>query len=134
MIGVKNIAEIFGLGGRAEIIYGYTTIADSEIVSIIPEPAKYVYLISITCNVGSDGDILDCQILDKDGIWRSFLRLKLLGNTSIVWGAPNIKLDKVNIAGTVYEVYKGDGVTKTFRIVSRGTGPWECTVLYFCEL
>jgi len=56
----------------------------------------------------------------------------MIANTSMVKGFPNLKLDKIKVAGVEYDVEVGDGTSPRVRLVSRGTGPWEATIEYFC--
>jgi len=121
------------LGPKPSIAYGSTTTADAAIASVVPPADKYVYLIALIATVGADGDQVEGQALDTGAVWRTVFKPKLLANTSVVLGFPNLKLDKVIVAGTEYTVVAGDGATATFKILSRGTGPWEATLLYFCD-
>jgi len=120
------------LGAEPETEYNSTTTVDDAFINIIPPSGQYVYLMCITGNVGTDGDVVELQALCTDGVWRTVVRLKMLANTSVVKGFPNLKLDKIKVAGTEYDVEVGDGVNPRVRLVSRGTGPWEATIEYFC--
>jgi len=58
--------------------------------------------------------------------------LKMLANTSMIKGYPNLKLDKVKVAGVEKSILAGDGVNPRVRLVSRGTGGWEASIMYYC--
>jgi len=128
-----TMEDTLGLGGKPEPP-DYNEIATAgTIVEAAPPPAgQYIYLQCITANAGADGDVIALEALDEDGVnWRRFLALKFLGNTTIIKAFPNIKLDKVRIGGTTYNVKVGDGSTKVLRAVGEGTGPWEATLEYY---
>jgi len=130
--GVQSaVEEALKLGGRPEIAYGEQTTADASIIELVPPLNHYVYLQCLTASVGTEGDQVDLQVLCEDGVFRTIYKPKLLANTSFVKGFPNLKLDRVFIAGTWYAVQKGDGTTVTFRIVARGTGAWEVSLEFY---
>jgi len=129
----EKLGEEFALGAKPEIAYNSVSTADSVIIDIAPPVGQYVYLITLLASVGTDGDQVELQVLDVDGNWRTVLKPKALANTSLVIGFPNLKLDKVKVGGVEYTVKAGDGTTKTLQILSRGTGPWEVTLIYFCS-
>jgi len=121
------------LGAKPETDFNSTTTADDAFITVAPPAGQYVYLMCITANVGTDGDVVELQVLDVDGVtWHTAERLKMLANTSMVKGYPNLKLDKVRVAGVEKSVKAGDGTTATVRLVSRGTGGWEASIQYFC--
>jgi len=126
------LREEFALGAKPETDYNSTTTADDAFINIIPPNGQYVYLMCITANVGTDGDVVELQVLCTDDKWRIVDRLKMLANTSMIKGYPNMKLDKIKVAGTEYTVKEGDGTTAIVRLVSRGTGGWEASIQYFC--
>ena len=128
-----KIADRLALGAKPEIAYNSVSTANSVIIDIAPPVGQYVYLITLLASVGTDGDQVELQVLDVDGNWRTVLKPKALANTSLVLGFPNLKMDKVKVGGVEYTVKPGDGTTKTLQILSRGTGPWEATLLYFCS-
>jgi len=127
------LKDEFALGVKPETDYNSTTLADDAFLTIVPPSGQYVYLMCITANVGTDGDVVELQVLDVDGVtWHTVDRLKMLANTSRMKGYPNLKLDKVKVAGVEKSVMAGDGTTATVRLVSRGSGPWEASIQYFC--
>jgi len=127
------IRDEFALGVKPETDYNSTTTPDTPFITIIPPSGQYVYLMIVTCNVGTDGDEVELQALDVDGItWHTVDVLKMIANTSMIKGYPNLKLDKVRVAGVEKSILAGDGTTATVRLVSRGTGPWKASIQYFC--
>jgi len=120
------------IGERPETDFNSTTTADDPFITIAPPAGQYVYIMCITANAGTDGDVVELQVLDVDGVtWHTVERLKMLANTSAIKGYPNLKLDVVRVAGVKKSVKPGDGATETVRLVSRGTGPWEASIQYF---
>jgi len=124
------LKEALALEARPSMGYNTTVTADAEIFSVIPASGKYIHLILVILTVGTDGDRIEGQVY-AGGDWRTLFDPKLLGNTSAVLGFPNLKLDKIVIGATEYTVPAGDGATKILRFVSRGTGPWNVTVLWY---
>jgi len=120
------------LGAMPETEYNSTTTTDTAFISIVPPSGQYVYLMCITANVGTDGDVVELQVYCTDGIWRTVDRLKMLANTSMIKGYANLKLDKIRVAGVEYDVEIGNGINPRVRLVSRGSGPWEASIQYFC--
>jgi len=129
--GDPTISTPMGLGAKPETEYNSTATADDAFIQLAPPSGQYVYLMCITANVGTDGDSVELQVLCTDDIWRTVDKLKMLANTSMVKGYPNLKLDKIRVAGVEYAVKAGDGTTATVRLVSRGTGGWEASVQYY---
>jgi len=125
------LKTVLATEAKPSIAYASTSTANSKFFSITPAKDKYVYLMLIAYTVGTDGDSVECMFVDKDGNERTFCDLAILANTSMLLGFPNLKMDKVNVAGTEYEVKKGDGTTDVIRFYSRGTGAWKLTVLWF---
>jgi len=126
----KALKVALALEAKPSMGYNTTAVADAEIFSITPASGKYVHLILVILTVGTDGDRIEGQVY-ADGAWRTLFDPKLLGNTSAVLGFPNLKLDKIMIGTTEYTVPTGDGATKILRFMSRGTGPWNVTVLWY---
>jgi len=126
-----EVKSALSLEATPKIAYASTTTADSKFFSVVPASGKYVHLMLVAYTVGTDGDRVECKFVDKDGVERTFCDLAALANTSIVLGFPNLKMDKVNVAGTEYEVLKGDGSTDVIRFYSRGTGAWKLFVLWY---
>jgi len=128
-----TMEDTLGLGGKPEPPdYNKITVAGTITEAAPPPAGQYIYLQCITANAGADGDVIALEALDEDGVnWRRFLALKFLGNTTIIKAFPNIKLDKVRIGGSTYNIKKGDGSTKVLRAVGEGTGPWEATLEYY---
>jgi len=111
------LKDEFALGVKPETDYNSTTLADDAFLTIVPPSGQYVYLMCITANVGTDGDVVELQVLDVDGVtWHTVDRLKMLANTSMMKGYPNLKLDKVKVAGVEKTVKAGDGTTATVRL------------------
>jgi len=129
--GNSAISAPMGLGEKPETEYNSTATADDAFIQLVPPSGQYVYLMCITANVGTDGDSVELQVLCTDDIWRIVDRRKMLANTSMVKGYPNLKLDKIRVAGTEYAVKPGDGTIATVRLVSRGTGGWEASIQYY---
>jgi len=127
---VAALKAALALEAKPSMIYNETATADAEILGITPASGKYVHLILVILTVGTDGDRIEGQVY-ADGGWRTLFDPKLLGNTSAVLGFPNLKLDKVMVGADEYTVPAGDGATKILRFMSRGTGPWNITVLWY---
>jgi len=128
-----DLIDALAIGVKPETDYNSTTTVDTAFITVVPPSGQYVYLMCITANVGTDGDVVELQALDVDGVtWHTVDRLKMLANTSMVKGYPNLKLDKVKVAGVEKSIKVGDGTTATVRLVSRGTGPWEASIIYYC--
>lgn len=100
--------------------------AAGTIVEFAPSSGKYPVLVLFQGTTDADGNAIELQVLDKDGTWRTFLKVRFLGNTAFAMGFPAMKLDRVNAGGTEYEVKTGDGSTSTLRAVASGSGNWEC--------
>jgi hypothetical protein len=128
----KAVEAALTLGAKPEIAYGETGTADEAFLTIVPPAGEYVYLMSAIGSVGSDGDRIEMRVLDKDGVERTVFNPRALGNTPVGIGAPNLKLDKVRIGADEYAVKPGDGETEVVKFYSRGTGPWNLTVIYYC--
>jgi len=125
--------EVYSLGARPETDYNETTTPGDPFLTIAPPIGQYVYLMCITANVGTDGDEVEVQALDVDGVtWHIVDVLKMIANTSMIKGYPNLKLDKIKVAGVEKSILAGDGTTATVRLVSRGTGPWKASIQFFC--
>jgi len=120
------------LGAKPEPAWNETSTADQAFVTVTPPADQYVFLMLVFGNVGTDGDVIELQAYCQcHSAWQKFLRLKCLANTTIIQGFPNMKLDKITLAGEEHTIAKGDGENPRFQIVSRGTGPWEAGVIYF---
>jgi len=129
----NDLIDALAIGVKPETDYNSTTTADTAFINIVPPSGEYVYLMCITGNVGTDGDVIELQALDVDGVtWHIVDRLKMIANTSMVKGYPNLKLDVIKVAGVEKSIMAGDGTTATVRLLSRGTGPWEASIQYFC--
>jgi len=124
------LKEALALEAKPEIAYASTATADAEILSVTPASRKYIHLLLAILTVGTDGDRIEAQVY-ADGNWRTLFDPKLLGNTSCVLGFPNLKLDKVRVGADEFTVPPGDGTTPILRFMSRGTGPWSLTVLWY---
>jgi len=130
---LDKIKDLFAIGAKPETDFNSTTTVDTAFLSIVPPSGQYVYLMCVTANVGTDGDVVELQALDADGVtWHTVERLKGIANTSMIKGYPNLKLDKVKVAGVEKTIKAGDGTTAIVRLLSRGTGPWEASIQYFC--
>lgn len=116
-------AELVGVGLKPPL---YNTVAAAgTIVSFTPSAGKYPVLVIFQCTTNTDGNTVNLQVLDKTSTWRTFLNVRLLGNTAFAMGFPALKLNKVNSGGTEYDVKVGDGATATLRSVAGGAGNWE---------
>jgi len=129
----KALREVLALGAKPEVAYNESSSPDATLIEIAPPPKEYVYLVLATISFGSDGDSVEFQALCTDGEWRTLDRPVGLASTSLVKSYPNLKLDCIIVGNTRYEVRAGDGITPTFRVVSRGRGPWRCQVIYFTD-
>jgi len=107
--------------------------AEGEIVGIAPPSGQYPVLVLIAGTTDTDGNIIEAQALDTEGNWRTFLRIRLLGNTPFAIGFPCWKVKKVRVGDTEYNVKPGDGETKTLRLAASGSGNWEGSILYYTE-
>lgn len=116
-------AELVGVGLKPPL---YNTVAAAgTIVSFAPSAGKYPVLVIFQCTTDTGGNTVELQALDKTGTWRTFMNVRMLGNTAFAMGFPALKLNKVNSGGTEYEVKAGDGVTATLKAVATGAGNWE---------
>jgi len=129
---LEALKAAFSLEAKPEIAYNETSTADEAFLTIVPPAGEYVYLMSFIGSVGSDGDRIEMRVLDKDGVERTVFNPRALGNTPVGIGAPNLKLDKVRVGADEYAVKPGDGETEVVKFYSRGTGPWNLTVIYYC--
>jgi len=130
--GVQSaIEDSLKLGARPETQANDTTTPDDPFIEIIPPAGQYVFLQCLTVDVGTDGDLVELQVLCEDGVWRRVTRLKCIANTGSTKGFANLKLDKIVWAKEEYKVAKGDGVNPRVRLMSRGTGPWGADIQYF---
>jgi len=127
-----EMKKALSLEAKPEIAYNETSTADEAFLAFVPPAGEYVYLMSAIGSVGSDGDRIEMRVLDKDGVERTVFNPRALGNTPVGIGAPNLQLDRVRVGADEYEVMPGDGETEVVKFYSRGTGPWNLTVIYYC--
>jgi len=100
--------------------------AAGTIVSYAPSSGRYPVLVIAQGATDTDGNYIDLQALDTNGTWRTFMRIRFIANTSFGIGFPAMRLDKVRVGGTTYNVKPGDGTTATLRAYAGGSGTWEC--------
>ena len=123
----------FGPRGDREALVGaslqpplYNSVAAAgTIVSFAPSSGRYPILTLFQCTTDTNANIVELQVLDITSTWRTFLRVRLLGDTGFAMGFPALRLNKVNVGGTEFDVFVGDGTTATLRAVAVGVGNWE---------
>ena len=99
--------------------------AVGTIVSFAPSSGKHPILVLFQGTTDTDGNTIELQALDKNNNWRTFLVVRFLGNLAFAMGFPAMRLDKVNVGGTEYNVKAGNGKTATLRAVAGGAGIWD---------
>lgn len=99
--------------------------ATGTIVSFTPSSGMYPILVLFQGTTNTDGNTIELQALDSNNNWRTFLRVRFLGNLAFAMGFPAMRLDKVNSGGIEYDVMAGDGTTATLRAIAGGAGVWD---------
>lgn len=99
--------------------------AAGPIVSFAPSSGKYPILVLFQGTTNTDANTIELQVLDRNNNWRTFLRVRFLGNLAFAMGFPAMRLDKVNVDGVEYDVRLGNGTTATLRAVAGGAGIWD---------
>jgi len=127
-----EMKKALSLEAKPEPAWNETTTPDEAFINVVPPADQHVYLMILFGSVGTDGDALELQIYcECHSAWQKFLRVRSLARLPIAHAFPNMKLDKVWTLEAEHIVAKGDGESPRFRVVSRGTGPWEAGVIYY---